>query len=203
VTVDEFGGFFGGVQGALKLFTDKQLPQYSAQSDGAGDGDAGISPELKQALDTAAAIRRAFGLENADKPQLTFDIRPRQVTPPAQYSILKIGNIAPKEYRGGGRQFWFYQWPDLGGEQAARVALHLRDGSEPENVQVGVWAFFRLLDMATVTLQGDGLTRVAWAIEDGSGHRQLVSYDLQPRARDNPFAPGFFQEFKLPARLGQ
>jgi type VI secretion system protein ImpL len=203
VTVDEFGRFFGGSRGTLKAFTDQQLPQYAASGDGAGD--AGLSPEMKKALDAAAAIRRAFGLENADEPRLSFDIRPRQVTPPAQYSSLKIGNSAPIEYSSGsgGRKFWPYQWPDLGGEQAARVALHLRDGSEPENAQNGVWALFRLLDTATVTPQDGGLVRLEWALEDGSGQRQLASYDLQPRARENPFAPGFFEQFKLPASLGQ
>jgi type VI protein secretion system component VasK len=160
---------------------------------------------MKKALDAAAAIRRAFGLENADEPRLSFDIRPRQVTPPAQYSSLKIGNSAPIEYSSGsgGRKFWPFQWPDLGGEQAARVALHLRDGSEPENAQDGVWALFRLLDTATVTPQDGGLVRLEWALEDGSGQRQPASYDLQPRARENPFAPGFFEQFKLPASLGQ
>ncbi len=204
VTIDEFGRFFGGARGMLKAFTDQQLPQYGAPDDGAG-GDAGLSPEMKQALDAAAAIRRAFGLENADEPRLSFDIRPRQVTPPAQYSSLKIGNSAPIEYSSGsgGRKFWPYQWPDLGGEQTARVALHLRDGSEPENVQDGIWAFFRLLDTATVTPQDGGLVRLEWALEDGSGHRQLASYDLQPRALEHPFVRGLFEQFRPPASLGR
>ncbi|MHB8079751.1 MAG: type VI secretion system membrane subunit TssM [Candidatus Krumholzibacteriia bacterium] len=206
VTVDEFGRFFGGARGTLKVFVDRELPQYAAQGDGgAGGGDAGLGPELKQALDAAAAIRRAFGLENADEPRLAFDIRPRQVTPPAQFSSLKIGNSPALEYSSGsgGRKWWPYQWPDLGGVQAARVALHLSDGSEPENAQDGVWSFFRLLDAATVTPQDGGLYRLEWALDDGGGHSQAASYDLQPRSRDNPFAPGFFGQFKLPAALGQ
>ncbi len=206
VTVDEFGRFFGGVKGTLKTFVDRELPQYAASgSGGAGGGDAGLGAELKLALDAAAAIRRAFGLENADEPRLAFDIRPRQVTPPAQYSSLKIGNSASLEYSSGsgGRKWWPYQWPDLGGVQAARIALHLSDGSEPENAQEGVWSLFRLLDAATVTPQDGGLYRLEWALEDGSGHSQPASYDLQPRSRDNPFAPGFFAQFRLPANMGQ
>lgn len=205
VTVDEFGRFFGGAKGTLKAFTDQQLPQYAASGDvaGVGAGDAGLSPEMKKALDAAAAIRRAFGLENADEPRLSFDIQPCQVTLPAQSSILKIGNSDPIEYSNGGRKWRTYEWPDRGGERAARVALHLRDGSEPENEQDGFWALFRLLDSATVTPQADGKVRLEWALDDGSGGRHLARYDLDPRARENPFAPGFFEQFKLPASLGQ
>jgi type VI secretion system protein ImpL len=203
VTIDEFGRFFGGARGTLKAFTDQQLPQYAASGDGAGAGDAGLSPEMRKALDAAAAIRRAFGLENADEPRLSFDIQPCQVTLPAQSSILKIGNSDPIEYSNGGRKWRTYEWPDRGGERAARVALHLRDGSEPENVQDGFWALFRLLDSATVTPQADGKVRLEWALDDGSGGRHLARYDLDPRARDNPFVPGFFAQFRLPASLGQ
>jgi type VI protein secretion system component VasK len=67
---------------------------------------------------------------------------------------------------------------------------------------LGRWALFRLLEDAQVERRQSGY-RMTWRFDVESGPPIDVHIDFRSSRTQDPFAPGFFTNFRLPAELGR
>ncbi len=200
----DFGRFFG--QGGVLAAFEGKLADFREQ-DGSlkvvRGGSLPLSQPMRDALDKAAQIRRALGLEQSVSPRVDFKIEPAQVQ--ADRSKLSVGDTKI-DYDNGMPRPTDFQWPDKSGRVWGRVAVRVQgSGVEPEckTARDSEWALFLLLDRAdSVEQLPDGRSyRFVWKIEAPKGP-VMVPFVVRAGSSDNPFARGFLK-YALPARLGE
>ncbi len=160
------------------------------------DVDLGISNSVLQQMQYAARIRDAFFVSGGPVPSLTFQITPYSLGEKAKSVLLEIdGQKVEFKHRGGQANPVVINWP--GSVGLARVTL-LPNRRNIENVlsRDGPWAWFRLLDAASVRSTASDRKRVIFNV----GGR-LATFDMQSSSVINPFSLAALSKFSCPKSM--
>ncbi len=205
VPLDDFARLFAP-GGLIDGFFDTQLRPFvdTAQRpwrwQRVEDTDLGIPAAVLVQFQYAAAIRDAlFG--GGKTPRVSFEITPVSLDAGAGQVTLTVDG-QPVVYQHGPPVPKQLQWPGSGGPMEARLAFTDAAGGKgavaPGSLTLrGPWAFFRLLDRATVTRsqQPDHFT-IAFNI---NGHS--AAFEVAANSVVNPFMLDALGRFRCPAGL--
>lgn len=179
-------------QANLKPFVDTSRPVWSEM---ASEKPLGLSPASIRQFQTAARIRDAF-FAVGSLLQVQFELKPQMLDNNVGTFRLQVeGQEAV--YRHGPEQAISMKWPGPNPSQGVRIVFETLDGRQVSRSKDGTWAFFRLLDEATIvpgsapekftlTFQLQGFT---------------ASYELRAASVNNPFNLMELQSFRCPDAL--
>jgi len=147
-----------------------------------------------------AAQRIGNGLYAGGALRLDFELQPE--LPDTEPGAPAVGQVVlqvhgrESSYNMGSNRPWVdYAWP---GRAGASLNVSTRTGGLPPKQATGDWAFFRLLQEATVRGQGAAQYEVRWSMDQGV----TVRYNLRARSRTNPFSdPRGFFSLQVPETL--
>ena len=204
---EEFNRFFapGGV---FWTFHDNELKPFL---DHAGEprllyGHAlEIGPKTTTAIRKASDIQRALYSSASGSLEFSFRITPAQTkkisgaAPFARTTHLTVGETRVV-YDMGLRRESTVSWPGENAVGGARVGATM-DGPDPDGKSYdGPWAFFRLLEDATVSGITDTQYDIRWTLRHDD-YAIEVPYDVRTTSSRNPFPPGFLR-FECPRQVG-
>ncbi|EIC30762.1 MULTISPECIES: type VI secretion system membrane subunit TssM [Methylomicrobium] len=179
-------------QANLKPFVDTSRPVWSEM---VAEKPLGLSQESIRRFQLAAKIRDAF-FAAGPSPQVQFELKPQGLDTNVGTFRLQIeGQEAV--YRHGPEQATSLKWPGPTPSQGVRIVFESLDGRQASRSKEGTWAFFRLLDEATIeptsapekfnlTFQLDGMS---------------ARYELRAASVTNPFNLRELQSFRCPEGL--
>ncbi|KAA6187359.1 type VI secretion system membrane subunit TssM [Thiohalocapsa marina] len=197
-TLHDFGRMFGP-GGLLDAFFKENLgpladtsgPQWRWIGSGIG-----IPEEVLAQFQRAAVIREAFFLSGGKLPSIQFDLTPRALDAEIKQFILDLGGQIV-DYRQGPMVTYPLQWPSPTAPGRVRMVFVDTLGARPTLTFSGPWAWFRLLDTASIraTSQQE-LFRVGFQL---AGHN--ANFDLRAVSVRNPFNLNALRGFRCPDRL--
>ena len=198
VTLSDFGALFGP-SGRIQTFFDTHLARVV---DTAGrtwtfrsiDGvDLGIPSHVLAQFQNAHEIQEAFWPGGGGgTPNVQFTVTPVSLDPGATQVLLDIDG-AQVTYAHTPPQPSNLTWP--GTTSRARVAFSPQIAGASSITRDGTWAFFRLLDSASIAAAGaTDRFNVSFAI----GGRQ-ATFRLQAGSVRNPFNLAALRNFRCPA----
>lgn len=131
----------------LAKFVDQRARPWTFKK--VNDADLGISPAVLQQMQFAAEIRDAF-FAGGPAPRVQFQITPEALDPKARGITLEVdGQAVEFKHSDGQPRPSAIVWPGTVG--LARVAFNPEvSGSESTLSRDGPWAWYRLLDAATI-----------------------------------------------------
>ncbi len=200
VTADDFGKFFAP-GGMVDEFFQKNLSQYVDMGGArwrwrptANNGSLGIGQPVLDEFQRAAQIRDAFFASGARQASMRFELKPASVDSAISKLTLDIDgqvlNVAPA---APGMAF---QLPS--GKGSGQVALNGEPASARSSLRTeGPWAWFRMLDKASVepTAQGERY-KVTFDL-DG----RKAALDMTASSVVNPFKRGTLEQFRCVDKL--
>jgi type VI secretion system protein ImpL len=201
ITADDFGKMFGP-GGLVDDFFQKNLAQYVDMGGAqwkwratANDGALGIPQASLDAFQRAATIRDAFFANGGRQASMRFDLKPVALDPAITKFTLDIdGQVltaAP-----GALAASSFQLPS--GKGGGQVKLDVAPASAHASLRTeGPWAWFRMLDKATVepTPQGERY-KVTF---DADGHKAAL--ELTASSVVNPFRRATLEQFRCVDKL--
>lgn len=200
VTADDFGKFFAP-GGMVDEFFQKNLAQYVDMGGArwrwrptANNGTLGIGQPVLDEFQRAAQIRDAFFASGARQASMRFDLKPAAVDPALTKLTLDIDGQSFNVFPAGSAMT--FQLPS--GKGNGQVALAAEPASAHSSLHTeGSWAWFRMLDKASV--------------EPGAqGERYKVTFDLDGRKAVldmtassvvNPFRRSTLEQFRCVDKL--
>ncbi|RCX31137.1 type VI secretion system membrane subunit TssM [Thioalbus denitrificans] len=201
-TLEDFGRFFGPgglmddfFKKYLESFVDTSGSQWSWRA-AAGGSRLGISNAVLQQFQNAAAIRDAFFPAGGQTPAVSFTLVPQGLDAGVSRFLLDLeGQLA--DYRHGPTRQVRLTWPAANSTGQVRLVFEDTAGNRPGVTETGPWAWFRVLDKATVepTAVRDRF-KVTFSL---GGHS--ASYELQASSVRNPFKLDALEAFRCPERL--
>lgn len=195
------GSVWGFFDGELKMFLTPSENQWAPASLFGAQVD--FSQGFLDFLGKANAIRQALLSTGAAEPSVTFDLTP-EPTPGVTESLLEIDGQRFL-YRNERALPQAFTWPGKTGAPQARISISIVNSGERPNIPTidGEWAFFRLLNRASVVPQTQTTYSVTWSLPSADGRRFDVRYKLQARNVQNPFLANFFSRVRCPERVTQ
>ncbi|MDL2356912.1 MAG: type VI secretion system membrane subunit TssM, partial [Pseudomonadota bacterium] len=200
VTPDDFGKFFGP-GGLIDDFFQKNLLQYVDMGGAqwrwratASNGSLGISQGVLDEFQRAARIRDAFFGNGGRQASMRFELKPGAVDGAITKLTLDIdGQVLPVAAGGAGMAF---QLPS--GKGGGQVRLDGTPASAHASLRSdGPWAWFRMLDKATVEPAAQGERYKITFDLDG---RKAV-LDLTASSVVNPFKRATLEQFRCMDKL--
>lgn len=179
-------------QANLKPFVDTSKPQWTEM---AADKPLGLSQAAILQFQLAARIRDAFFVASPI-PQVQFELKPQSLAANVgTFRLLIEGQEVV--YRHGPEQVSSLKWPGPNPSQGVRMVFETLDGKQVSRSKEGTWAFFRLLDEASIIptnspekfnliFQLDGMT---------------AGYELRAASVSNPFNLKELKSFHCPDSL--
>ncbi len=200
VRPDDFGKLFG--PGALiDDFFQKNLLQYVDMGGAqwrwratANNGSLGMSQDVLDGFQRAARIRDAFFGGAGREASMRFDLKPGAVDAAITKLTLDIDGQVLAIAPGGGSMS--FQLPS--GKGGGQVKLDAAPASSHSSVRTdGSWAWFRMLDKASVeaTAQGERY-KITFDVD---GHKAGV--ELTANSVVNPFKRSILEQFRCMDRL--
>jgi type VI secretion system protein ImpL len=200
VTPDDFGRYFGPgglvddfFQKHLLNYVDVSGPQWRWRT--VNNMDLGISQEVLNEFQRAAAIRDKFFGLGGKQASLRFDIRPISADASLTRVVLDIDGqqlaFAPKVPQGA----MTFQIPSGKGVNAVR--FDVAPASTTELKTEGPWAFFRMLDRGVVEQQPQG---ERFKLTFDLDNRKMI-YDLTANSVNNPFKRDAMEQFRCLDKL--
>jgi type VI secretion system protein ImpL len=201
VTADDFGRMFAP-GGLIDDFFAKNLAQYVDMGGAqwrwratANDGTLGIPQSTLDEFQRAAKIRDAFFASGGRQASMRFDLKPVALDPAIAKFALDVDgqvlNAAP-----GALTPASFQLPS--GKGSGQVRLDVTPASAHGTLHTeGPWAWFRMLDKATVepTAQGERY-KVTF---DADGRKAAL--DLTANSVVNPFRRAVLEQFRCVDKL--
>jgi type VI secretion system protein ImpL len=156
----------------------------------------GISDDVLAQFQRAAVIREAFFVGDAKLPAVEFELEPVSLDARVSQFILDLGGQIV-DYRQGPPVSYKLQWPSPQAPGRVRVVFVDDQGGRPSVTQSGPWAWFRLLDAASMraTRQPE-LFRVGFSL---AGY--TADFELRAVSVRNPFKLKELRGFRCPDRL--
>jgi len=151
-------------------------------------GVVGSSKMLAQ-FERARRIRDLYFPPGAQLPQVRFNLVPAYLDANATRLVVELDGQS-FEYRHGPERRFAAVWPGEASGVAA-VSVEMRAGSRPNLVFQGPWAWFRLLDAASLSAQSD--VRYSASFQIGGAQAKLL---LEAASIRNPFMKPDLQEFR-------
>ncbi|MEC4750115.1 type VI secretion system membrane subunit TssM [Methylomicrobium sp. Wu6] len=179
-------------QANLKPFVDTSKPVWTEMT---AEKPLGLSQESIRRFQLAAKIRDAFFAAGAS-PQVQFELKPQALDPNVGTFRLQIeGQEAV--YRHGPEQAASLKWPGPTPSQGVRIVFETLDGHQTSRSKEGTWAFFRLLDEATIEpTAAPEKFNLTFQLEGMSAR-----YELRAASVMNPFNLREMQGFRCPEGL--
>ncbi|MGB5832697.1 MAG: type VI secretion system membrane subunit TssM [Thiohalocapsa sp.] len=197
-TLHDFGRVFGP-DGLLDAFFKENLSQLADTSGSRwrwlGSG-IGISDDVLAQFQRATVIREAFFSGGAKLPAVQFELEPLALDAEVQQLILDIGGQIV-DYRQGPPIPSQLQWPSPLVPGRVRLVFVDGAGGRPSRTYSGPWAWFRLLDSASMrSTSQQELFRVSLSL---AGHN--AEFELRAVSVRNPFKLSELRGFRCPDRL--
>ncbi|HEX5046097.1 MAG TPA: type VI secretion system membrane subunit TssM [Gammaproteobacteria bacterium] len=195
----DFAKFFapgGLMDGFFKSYVDTyvDLSRRPWQSKPTA-GDAAINADALKQFERAAAIRDAFFQGGAQQLSVPFELRPVGMSETiTQFTLALAGQTLT--YAHGPVLPQTIQWPGTASDGDVRIEMQPAAGESLRRFQ-GPWAWFKLLDKATVT-PADGTN--TFNVEFTLGPRS-ATYRLAARSANNPFQLPDLHQFTCPETL--
>jgi type VI secretion system protein ImpL len=195
VPVEDFGRLFGynGIfdtffKNELEALVDTSRATWSWRTDASG-APVGTSVAMLRQFEAARRIRDTFFRAGAQTPEIRFRVTPTFLDQQTQRFLLELDGLRI-EYRHGPERSTQALWP---GETPgpAVATFEERGGGRPNVNAQGQWAWFRLMDMATVERESD--VSYVFAFEQG-GHRAQIR--IEATTIRNPFGKRDLQQFR-------
>ena len=176
----------------LKPFVDTSKPVWAEMS---AEKPLGLAESSIRQFQLAAQIRDAFFATGA-MPQVQFELKPKLLDNSVGTFRLQIeGQEAV--YRHGPEQAVSLKWPGPNPSQGVRMVFETLDGRQIGRSKEGTWAFFRLLDEATI-VPGDAPEKFTLTFQLQG---MMASYELRAASVNNPFNLQELQSFRCPDAL--
>ncbi len=176
----------------LKPFVDTSKPVWTEMS---SDKPLGLEQASIRQFQLASQIRDAFFASGA-MPQVQFELKPKLLDNTVGTFRLQIeGQEAV--YRHGPEQAVSLKWPGPNPSQGVRMVFETLDGRQVGRSKEGTWAFFRLLDEATI-IPGDAPEKFTLTFKLQG---LTASYELRAASVNNPFNLQELQSFRCPDAL--
>jgi type VI secretion system protein ImpL len=201
VTADDFGRMFAP-GGLIDDFFAKNLAQYVDMGGAqwrwratANDGTLGIPQSTLDEFQRAAKIRDAFFANGGRQASMRFDLKPVALDPAITKFVLDIDGQALTAAPGALAPASF-QLPS--GKGSGQVRLDVTPASAHGSLHTeGPWAWFRMLDKATVepTAQGERY-KVTF---DADGRKAAL--ELTASSVVNPFRRAVLEQFRCVDKL--
>lgn len=202
----EFERFFRPRDGVVAAFEAEALGPFLTRdgSPRSWEGRAiALSPSARNALARAREIGE--GLFAGGSLRLEFELQPdvpeREGGAPPPQQVYASFHGTDDVYRMGSYRPWTsFAWP---GRPGALLAVTTQQGELPPRQFSGDWAWFRLLQGATVRRASSTEYEVRWPFRQQADAWSLtVRYALRPRSSAAPFSdPRAFFAFAPPASL--
>jgi type VI secretion system protein ImpL len=201
IRLEDFGRFFGpgGLVDAyfkayLTDFVDTSSKPWRARTTAATQVQLNL--ESVRQFERAAAIRDTYFRAGGMLPAVSFDLKPLGTDPPVNQLTLVLGgksivynNEAPRATR--------MQWPGADQNGDVRIEMAPPKAGESPLQEQGPWAWFKVLDRATVT-PSERAER--FQVEFKVGSRAAV-YELTATSAYNPFRFAELDQFRCPEQL--
>ena len=192
VPLADFGRVFGagGIYDAF--FKDNLAPLVdTTRSPWAwrSGSPAGASPAMLRQFEAAEQIRQRYFGSAAPLPELQFTLTPVELDREANRFSLEVDGQT-LDYRHGPVRSLPVKWPGPA-PGAAAMTLEDRAGVQANRSFQGPWAWFRLLDAATLKAQTD--VRIDAVLQLG-GHQATVV--IEPASSRNPYQGTGVRQFR-------
>jgi type VI secretion system protein ImpL len=206
VTADDFGRMFAP-GGLVDEFFQKNLAQYVDMGGAqwrwratANDGSLGIPQATLDEFQRAAKIRDAFFANGGRQASMRFDLKPISLDPGITKFTLDIDGqpltAAPGALAPGGLAPTPFQLPS--GKGGGQVKLEAAPASAHASLRTeGPWAWFRMLDKASVepTAQGERY-KVTFDLDGRKAALELTASSVV-----NPFRRAVLEQFRCVDKL--
>ncbi|MGZ4999521.1 MAG: type VI secretion system membrane subunit TssM [Methylomonas sp.] len=179
-------------QANLKPFVDTSKPVWSEMS---SEKPLGLSQATIRQFQLASRIRDAF-FAVGNMPQVQFELKPQSLDGTVSTFRLQIEG-QETVYRHGPEQAVSLKWPGPNPSQGVRMVFETLDGRQVSRSKEGTWAFFRLLDEATIVPTGAPEKFTLTFQLQGMSAR----YELRAASVNNPFNLQDLQNFNCPEAL--
>ncbi|MCB2261653.1 MAG: type VI secretion system membrane subunit TssM [Candidatus Thiosymbion ectosymbiont of Robbea hypermnestra] len=197
IPLKDFGQLFGPNGGLDRFFKEN----FSSLVDTTTDPwrwigeDQGISGEALAQFQRAATIREAFFGAAGSDLAIEFKLEAVDMDSQAKQFILDLeGQVITFRHEPG--RSWRLKWPVPAGTGRVRLSFLDLTDQEYSVTEYGSWAWFRLLDRATLKKIDDELYRVTFRTGD-----LRVTFDLDALSVRNPFGVTELRRFRCPTRL--
>lgn len=198
-SLQDFESFFAP-NGTLDSFYNNQLKMFIEENITVTADDSAQSIIRKEVLDQiqqAKKIREAF-FNRKGILDVNFSVEPMSLTNNKRRSLLNVdGQFLA--YSHGPRESVELIWPNtLRDSAVSKVTLiPTKSNMSPRSVQLqGPWAFFRLLDKASVVSASPTSVDFKFDVDGGE-----MIYRVNSEADANPFTERLFKSFKLSKTL--
>jgi type VI secretion system protein ImpL len=179
-------------QANLKTFVDTSKPVWSEMS---AEKPLGLAQATIRQFQLASKIRDAF-FSAGTMPTVQFELKPQLLDNNVGTFRLQVeGQEAV--YRHGPEESVSMKWPGPNPSQGVRMVFETLDGRQVSRSKDGTWAFFRLLDEATI-VQGDAPEKFTLTFQLQG---MSASYELRAASVNNPFNLQDMQGFRCPEAL--
>ncbi|MEE4376211.1 MAG: type VI secretion system membrane subunit TssM [Candidatus Competibacteraceae bacterium] len=200
--LDAFGRFFGP-NGLMDDFFQKHLRPYVDTSEtrwrwrGPGGPEDAVAPDALIAFQKAAAVKQSLFAGGGQQPQIRFELTPLTMDGTVASAVLTVDGQQISYSRTQSARATAVQWP---GPNSGQVQLQLAPalpGSRSALQEQGAWAWFRLLDRATIrSTNQPGSFQITFNL----GRRQAL-YEMRVNSAINPFRLQVLEGFRCPQEL--
>jgi type VI secretion system protein ImpL len=143
-------------------------------------------------FERAKQIREMFFQRGGQGPGVSFVLMPLTLDTDVNRFTLDIDDQS-FVYRHGPVRDWQVEWPG-GGYGKAGFAFEANSGQRPNRAEEGPWAWFRLLDSASIERQSEVNYQLTFTAEGYEARFRLAASSVR-----NPFTQTVLQEFRCPA----
>jgi type VI secretion system protein ImpL len=179
-------------QANLKTFVDTSKPVWTEM---ASEKPLGLSQAAIRQFQLGARIRDAFFSMGAT-PQVQFELKPQSLDANVgTFRLLIEGQEVV--YRHGPEQSVSLKWPGPNSSQGVRMVFETLEGKQFSRSKEGTWAFFRLLDEASIVPTNSPEKFIVTFQLEGMSAR----YELRAASVNNPFNLQELQSFRCPESL--
>lgn len=201
INMVEFSNFFGP-EGTMELFYNNYMSPFITASgrnwsqktmDGRG---LGISRSGIATFQNANRIKKMFFGAGQLTPTVHFSMKPVDMDAAvARFSLSLDGQRI--DYRHGPTRNNKLQWPGPDGSNQTRIRFETTDGSSIVDTEDGAWAFYRILDKASVSQGGQrNQLKVSFNKKEHNAR-----YTLTTDSGVNPFRRAELAKFRVSERL--
>jgi len=197
VPLADFARLFG-YGGTLDRFFEEHLaalvntsarPWRWRTQDGAS---LGMGDRQLAVFERAKRIREMFFQRGGQGPGVSFVLMPLTLDTEVNRFTLDIDDQS-FVYRHGPVRDWQVEWPG-GGYGKASFAFEANNGGRPNRAEEGPWAWFRILDGASIERQSEVNYQVTFKAGGFQARFRLAASSVR-----NPFTQTALQEFRCPA----
>lgn len=194
VALADFDHFFSNhgalsnfIEVYLKPFLDTSHPQWQLKE--LNNYVLPVSPETINELIRANVITNMFFPQQADTSKIEFSLQKINLDPIVASLQLAIGKTELRDDQNTD-SFTHFTWPDLN----AKLTLNSIEGNHYELDELGLWAFFKILQKVNVLVdeQDSSSLQILFEVNGNSGR-----YLLKTENQINPFIPGILNGFML------